>query len=74
MGVVLELPQGGLQALNVKFANEALRTLCLAYVELGDEFSDVDPIPLKGYTCIAVVGIKDQAAENSGYGSIFTFR
>ncbi|KAF9621193.1 hypothetical protein IFM89_016687 [Coptis chinensis] len=95
MGVVLELPQGGLQAhckgaseiildacdkyvdskgdivpldeatLNhlkdtiEQFANEALRTLCLAYVELGDEFSDVDPIPLKGYTCIAIVGIKD---------------
>lgn len=95
MGVVLELPEGGLRAhtkgaseivlaacdkfidskgevvpfddavLNhlkdtiEQFANEALRTLCLAYVELGNEFSEAKPIPLTGYTCIGIVGIKD---------------
>ena len=42
-----------------QFANEALRTLCLAYIELGDGFSAEKPIPGSGYTCIGVVGIKD---------------
>ncbi|KAK7252773.1 hypothetical protein RIF29_36967 [Crotalaria pallida] len=42
-----------------QFANEALRTLCLAYMELEDGFSAEDPIPVSGYTCIGVVGIKD---------------
>ncbi|XP_031270709.1 calcium-transporting ATPase 1 [Pistacia vera] len=42
-----------------QFANEALRTLCLAFVEIGDEFSAEDPIPTNCYTCIGVVGIKD---------------
>ncbi|KAF6139054.1 hypothetical protein GIB67_010780 [Kingdonia uniflora] len=42
-----------------EFANEALRTLCLAYVEVGENFSPVDPIPGTGYTCIGIVGIKD---------------
>jgi len=41
------------------FANEALRTLCLAYVDVGDGFSANDQIPMDGYTCIGVVGIKD---------------
>lgn len=95
MGVVLELPEGGLRAhckgaseiilaacdkvLDSKgdvvpldeastnhlkdtikeFASEALRTLCLAYMEMGNEYSDKDPIPVTGYTCIAIVGIKD---------------
>ncbi|KAF5181527.1 Calcium-transporting atpase [Thalictrum thalictroides] len=95
MGVVLELPEGGLRAhtkgaseiildacdkfidsngevvhldeatlnhLNntiEQFANEALRTLCLAYMELGNDYSDKDSLPLKGYTCIGIVGIKD---------------
>ncbi|XP_052201176.1 calcium-transporting ATPase 1 [Diospyros lotus] len=95
MGVVLELPGGGLRAhckgaseiilaacdryidSNSKvvpldkasfnhhkdtieqFANEALRTLCLAYKELGNEFSAESPIPFEGYTCIGIVGIKD---------------
>ncbi|XP_010272469.1 PREDICTED: calcium-transporting ATPase 1, chloroplastic [Nelumbo nucifera] len=95
MGVVLELPEGGLRAhckgaseiilaacdrvinangevvpLNEasinhlkdtieQFASEALRTLCLAYMEMGSDFSDKDPIPVTGYTCIAIVGIKD---------------
>jgi len=95
MGVVLELPDGGLRAhtkgaseivlaacnkvinsngevvpLNKElltqledtinqFAGEALRTLCLAYMELESGFSPKDPIPTEGYTCIGIVGIKD---------------
>lgn len=95
MGVVLELPGGGLRAhtkgaseiilaacdkfinsdgevvpldeasLNhltatiEKFACEALRTLCLAYQDLGNGFSPDDAIPTSGYTCIGIVGIKD---------------
>ncbi|KAL4181567.1 hypothetical protein AMTRI_Chr12g271800 [Amborella trichopoda] len=41
------------------FASEALRTLCLAYVELENSFPIGDQIPLDGYTCIGIVGIKD---------------
>ncbi|CAL5385502.1 unnamed protein product [Camellia sinensis] len=41
------------------FASEALRTLCIAYKELGNEFSAESPIPFEGYTCIGIVGIKD---------------
>lgn len=95
MGVVLELPEGGLRAhtkgaseiilancdkvinangeivpldeasveyLNAtitQFAGEALRTLCLAYMELENGFSAENPIPISGFTCIGVVGIKD---------------
>ncbi|CAB4284104.1 unnamed protein product [Prunus armeniaca] len=95
MGVILELPEGGLRAhtkgaseivlascekvinangeivpldkasinhLEVtieQFACEALRTLCLAYVELENGFSPQNPIPVSGYTCIGIVGIKD---------------
>lgn len=40
-------------------ANEALRTLCLCYKELGNEFHAKDPIPFEGYTLIGIVGIKD---------------
>ncbi|XP_020235043.1 calcium-transporting ATPase 2, plasma membrane-type [Cajanus cajan] len=95
MGVVLELPEGGLRAhckgaseiilaacdkvinsngdvvsidegssnyltstIN-QFAGEALRTLCLAYMEIENGFSAEDPIPVSGYTCIGIVGIKD---------------
>ncbi|KAJ6327984.1 hypothetical protein OIU77_009795 [Salix suchowensis] len=95
MGVVIELPNGGLRAhckgaseivlaacdkfidsngvvapldeastIHLKdtierFASESLRTLCLAYLELGNEYSDESPIPSEGYTCIGIVGIKD---------------
>ncbi|CAN4081565.1 unnamed protein product [Withania somnifera] len=95
MGVVLELPEGGLRAhtkgaseiilaacdkvinsngdvvsldeilrnnLNAtieQFATEALRTLCLAYMDLENGFSPDDAIPLSGFTCIGIVGIKD---------------
>ncbi|XVE70191.1 hypothetical protein DITRI_Ditri10aG0052700 [Diplodiscus trichospermus] len=42
-----------------KFASEALRTLCLAYMDMGADFSVDSPLPFKGYTCIGIVGIKD---------------
>ncbi|KAF5451252.1 hypothetical protein F2P56_026372 [Juglans regia] len=42
-----------------QFASEALRTLCLAYMELENGFSVENPIPVSGYTCIGIVGIKD---------------
>ncbi|CAN4083016.1 unnamed protein product [Withania somnifera] len=42
-----------------RFANEALRTLCLAYMELEKGFSPAADIPVCGYTCIGIVGIKD---------------
>ncbi|XP_057806763.1 calcium-transporting ATPase 2, plasma membrane-type-like [Salvia miltiorrhiza] len=42
-----------------QFAGEALRTLCLAYVELEHGFSAQDTIPASGYTLIGIVGIKD---------------
>ncbi|KAK6152793.1 hypothetical protein DH2020_012432 [Rehmannia glutinosa] len=70
MGVVLELPEGGLRAHTKasferleatieQFASEALRTLCLAYVDLENGFSADEAIPESGYTCIGIVGIKD---------------
>ncbi|KAI3835678.1 hypothetical protein MKX03_015281 [Papaver bracteatum] len=40
------------------FANEALRTLCLAYKDMEETSKKVN-IPEEGYTLIAVVGIKD---------------
>ncbi|PKA61773.1 putative calcium-transporting ATPase 4, plasma membrane-type [Apostasia shenzhenica] len=39
------------------FACDALRTLCLAYKDMGD--APRDEIPTEGYTLIAVFGIKD---------------
>lgn len=41
------------------FADEALRTLCLAYSELENGFEASEEIPSSGYTCIGIVGIKD---------------
>ncbi|CAM0949239.1 unnamed protein product [Alopecurus aequalis] len=41
------------------FASEALRTLCLAYREMEEGFSMGEQLPVQGYTCIAIVGIKD---------------
>ncbi|KAL5994688.1 putative calcium-transporting ATPase 9, plasma membrane-type [Asimina triloba] len=40
------------------FADEALRTLCLAFKDMG-ESSDGDNIPFDGYTLLTVLGIKD---------------
>ncbi|XP_057838316.2 calcium-transporting ATPase 2, plasma membrane-type isoform X3 [Cryptomeria japonica] len=41
------------------FACEALRTLCLAFIELESSFSPEKEIPTNGYTFVAIVGIKD---------------
>ncbi|KAG0521473.1 hypothetical protein BDA96_08G163700 [Sorghum bicolor] len=41
------------------FAGEALRTLCLAFREMEEGFSTAEHIPLQGYTCIGIIGIKD---------------
>ncbi|TVT97813.1 hypothetical protein EJB05_05664 [Eragrostis curvula] len=41
------------------FSSEALRTLCFAYREMDGCFSIDEKIPLQGYTCIGIVGIKD---------------
>lgn len=46
------------EAIN-KFASEALRTLCIAYKDMGDKSSDGSNIPEENLTLIAVVGIKD---------------
>lgn len=42
-----------------EFAAEALRTLCLAYLDIEGGFDGQKEIPERGYTLIAVVGIKD---------------
>lgn len=41
------------------FASEALRTLCLAYMDMESNFLAAEQIPLNGFTCIGIVGIKD---------------
>ncbi|XP_074335055.1 calcium-transporting ATPase 4, plasma membrane-type-like [Apium graveolens] len=41
------------------FASEALRTLCLAFQDMGPSKSYLDSIPEDSYTLIAVVGIKN---------------
>ena len=61
-GNVVPLDKATIDHLNAtidSFANEALRTLCLAYMEVQDGFSANDQIPADGYTCIGIVGIKD---------------
>lgn len=61
-GSVVQLDEEMCKHLNAtinQFANEALRTLCLAYLELENGFSPNDDIPLSGYTCVGIVGIKD---------------
>ncbi|KAK4782082.1 hypothetical protein SAY86_016184 [Trapa natans] len=61
-GEVVPLDESSISNLNdiiEKFANEALRTLCLAYKDVGSEFSPESTIPTEGYTCIGIVGIKD---------------
>lgn len=42
-----------------EFACEALRTLCLAFKDVDDDFHETSSIPDHSYTLIAVVGIKD---------------
>ncbi|XP_022950893.1 calcium-transporting ATPase 2, plasma membrane-type-like [Cucurbita moschata] len=61
-GEAVPLDEASIKHLNAtinQFAGEALRTLCLAYMELEKGFSVNDPIPVSGYTCIGIVGIKD---------------
>ncbi|KAH7287477.1 hypothetical protein KP509_32G057900 [Ceratopteris richardii] len=41
------------------FAREALRTLCIAYIDLDDAPVDEEELPKKGLTLVAIVGIKD---------------
>ncbi|XP_020576309.1 calcium-transporting ATPase 1, plasma membrane-type-like isoform X2 [Phalaenopsis equestris] len=41
------------------FASEALRTLCLAYMDIENNFVATEQIPVSGYTCIGIIGIKD---------------
>ncbi|KAM1022093.1 hypothetical protein EV2_044212 [Malus domestica] len=60
-GKVVPLDKASINFLNgiiERFASEALRTLCLAYMEVG-KFSAESPIPTSGYTFIGIVGIKD---------------
>lgn len=61
-GETVPLDEASMKHLQVtinEFACEALRTLCLGYMELEKGFSAEDPIPASGYTCIGIVGIKD---------------
>ncbi|KAL7604239.1 hypothetical protein Lser_V15G19991 [Lactuca serriola] len=61
-GEVVNLDEESLTLLKKKideFADEALRTLCLAYIDLESGDSGESPIPSSGYTCIGIVGIKD---------------
>ncbi|KAJ7561896.1 hypothetical protein O6H91_03G046200 [Diphasiastrum complanatum] len=41
------------------FADEALRTLCLAFKDLNQAPFLNDPIPDRGCICVAIIGIKD---------------
>lgn len=62
-GEVVDLDEESINLLKKtidEFANEALRTLCLAYIDLDSgENSGETPMPASGYTCIGIVGIKD---------------
>ncbi|KAK1555071.1 hypothetical protein Q3G72_021552 [Acer saccharum] len=61
-GEVVPLTEESVNHLNniiEQFANEALHTQCLAYMDIGNKFSAEDAIPSEGYTCIGIVGIKD---------------
>jgi P-type Ca2+ transporter type 2C len=58
--VVLDKTNGEkLNGIINSFACEALRTLCLAYREMEEGFPATGQIPLHGYTCVGIVGIKD---------------
>nr|KAJ0223638.1 hypothetical protein LSAT_V11C200080340 [Lactuca sativa] len=61
-GDVVPLDEGSvndLKGIIDNFAGEALRTLCLAYIDLNSDVSPETAIPASGYTCIGIVGIKD---------------
>ncbi|KAJ7534406.1 hypothetical protein O6H91_13G093000 [Diphasiastrum complanatum] len=48
-----------LRGIILMFADEALRTLCLAFKVLSHVPSSEDNIPDSGFICMAIVGIKD---------------
>ncbi|KAJ6809250.1 calcium-transporting ATPase 1, plasma membrane-type-like [Iris pallida] len=61
-GSVVPLDESMARQLNAtieNFASEALRTLCLAYMDIENTFAASEQIPTEGYTCIGIVGIKD---------------
>ncbi|KAH7653939.1 P-type ATPase protein [Dioscorea alata] len=61
-GKVIPLDEAAFKQLHSiieSFASEALRTLCLAYMEMENRFIAEEQIPVNGYTCIGIVGIKD---------------
>ncbi|KAJ8773238.1 hypothetical protein K2173_028415 [Erythroxylum novogranatense] len=61
-GEVVPLEESSIKHLNdtiEQFASEALRTLCIAFMDVGTDFFADSAIPLKGYTCVGIVGIKD---------------
>lgn len=56
---LMEEQQGNVLDVINGFANEALRTLCLAFKDIDDSSHGNREIPNHGYTLIGVVGIKD---------------
>lgn len=61
-GLVVPLNEEYCKFLNLtidQFASEALRTLCLGYIDIDSGFTPDNAIPVSGYTCIGIVGIKD---------------
>jgi Ca2+-transporting ATPase len=61
-GSIVELDETTLKDLNgviMSFADEALRTLCLAFRKVDRVPGSNEPIPDKGFVLAAIVGIKD---------------
>jgi Ca2+-transporting ATPase len=61
-GSIVELDETTLKDLNEvirSFADEALRTLCLAYRKVDTVPGSNEPIPDEGFVLAAIVGIKD---------------
>ena len=55
-----EVASSGLMNIIDGFAAESLRTLCLTFIDLEENFDpEKETIPINGYTCICIVGIKD---------------
>lgn len=62
VGYVAPLDSGKrneLEAVIEMFAKEALRTLCLAFKDIEGDAGTWEAIPDTGFTCAAIVGIKD---------------
>eukprot|EP00249_Psilotum_nudum_P020710 c27815_g1_i1 orf=255-3401(+) len=58
-GQIIPLDEDMLTKVIESFSGEALRTLCIAFKDLGDEPFDEDSLPDNGFTCAAIIGIKD---------------